>query len=175
MRWQRLFDDLEAEAVELAALDRDAEICERTRAEVAAVRWLDRLRGSLGAPVTLELLAAGPVRGTVRYVGPDWVLLDEVPGDALVRVAAVLAVEGTGRSAPAESATVPMTWGAAWRRLAAEQAVVRLVRVDGGTLRGTVRQVGADFVEIDRGADRSRLLVCFTSIAVAHAPVTAEL
>jgi len=32
MRWERLFADLEAEAAEIEARDRDAEIAERTRA-----------------------------------------------------------------------------------------------------------------------------------------------
>ncbi|CAN5587224.1 hypothetical protein BH24ACT11_BH24ACT11_05590 [soil metagenome] len=175
MRWQRFFDDLEAEAGELVALERDEEITERTRVEVASVRWLERLRGSLGRHVTLDLQGAGPVRGTVGYVGPDWVLLSDGLSEALVPMASVLTVEGAARAAPATTGPVPLTWAAAWRRLAADRAVVRLTRVDGARVRGKVRQVGADFVEIDRGSGLPVLMICWAGVAVVHAADAEEL
>ncbi len=169
MRWERLFDDLEGEVVEMAALERDAEISERVRAEVSAVRWLERLRGSLGATIGVELMAVGPVRGVVRYVGPNWLLLDDGGRDFLVPAGSVIGVEGAGRSAPVESERVPLTWAAAWRSLARDRAVVRLVRLDGTALRGTVGQVGADFIEIEGAGERARArLVPFAGIAMAH-------
>lgn len=175
MRWQRLFDDLEAEAGELVARERDEEISERTRVEVASVRWLERLRGSPGCHVTLDLRGAGPVHGTVGYVGPDWVLLGGGSREALVPMASVLALEGAARAAPATTGPVSLTWAAAWRRLAADRAVVRLTRVDGARVRGRVRQVGADFVELDRGSGLPLLMICWAGVAVAHAVDAEEL
>ncbi len=169
MRWERLFDDLEGEVAEMAALERDAEISERVRAEVSAVRLLERLRGSRGATIAVEVMAVGPIRGVVRYVGPDWLLLDDSGRDVLVPAGSVVSVEGAGRSAPVESGRVPLTWAAAWRSLARDRARVHLVRLDGTALRGSVGQVGADFIEIEGTGEWARTrLVPFAGIAVAH-------
>jgi len=121
MRWERLFADLEAEAAEMEARARDAEIAERTRAEIAAVRWLQRLRGATGTTVSLAMAGAGPLSGRVRYVGPDWVLVDVVGQDVLVPAAAVLGVTGLGTAAPPDVERVPLTWAAAWRTLTATE------------------------------------------------------
>src|SRR5215210_1702963 len=58
MRWERLFAELEAEAAELSERRRDAEIADRTRAELARTHWLDRVRASTGTTVRLRLLGA---------------------------------------------------------------------------------------------------------------------
>lgn len=182
MRWERLFADLEAEAAELEVRDRDAEIAERTRAELAGVRWAERVRGATGRRVTVTLAGAQRLVGVVRYVGPDWVLLDGGPVDLLVPAHAVLGVEGVGALAPGGSERVPFTWAAAWRTLSRDRLVVRVVRCDGSTVRGTVGRVGADFAEIDRAAegdvgplprDASAggvVLVPFAAVQVVHAP-----
>ncbi len=183
MRWQRLFADLEGEARELAALDRDAEISERIRAEMAAVRWLERLRGTVGSTVSLGVVAVGPVRAVVRYVGPDWVLLDDAGSDALVPAHAVIGLEGVARSAPADTQPVPLTWAAAWRTLSRDRAEMRLTRTDGTAVSGTVGQVGADFVELERSTDDQhpsrarlpRLLVPFRAICIAYTASEPEL
>jgi len=164
MRWERLFADLEAEAAEMEARARDAEIAERTRAEIAAVRWLQRLRGATGTTVSLAMAGAGPLSGRVRYVGPDWVLVDVVGQDVLVPAAAVLGVTGLGTAAPPDVERVPLTWAAAWRTLSRDRAVVRVERTDGSVVSGRVDRVGADFVEV------SGVLVPFTAVRAGYAP-----
>ena len=109
MRWERLFSELEAEAGELAQRDRDAEIADRTRAELARTRWADRVRASTGATVRLRLLGADLVEGTVLQVGADWLLLQAGANDVLVPAHAVVGVEGVGAASAPPAA-------ARWRR-----------------------------------------------------------
>lgn len=102
--------------------------------------------------------------GTVRYVGPDWLLVDAAGHDLLIPAAAVVAVTGAGRSAPAGVERVPLTWAAAWRTLSRDRALVRVERTDGVVVRGTVDRVGADFAEV------AGVLVPFAAVRVAYAP-----
>ena len=188
MRWDRLFTDLEAEVAELHARDRDAEIAQLTEAELAQVSWLERLRGAVGSLVVLEAGVGAPVRGRLRYVGPDWALLDVDGWDVLVPAAAVAGVEGIGRWAAPSAERVPLTWAAAWRTLSRDRSMVRISRRDGTVVRGRVARVGADFAELDRAADgdllaprspdqrRSAvLLVPFACVGVVHAVPDAAL
>ena len=171
MRWDRLFADLEAEAAELAAQDRDAEIAERTRAALSEVRWLERVRGATGSPATL-VLGDARVAGTVRYAGPDWVLVDAGADDVLVPAAAVIGIEGVGTAAPPGTDRLPLTWTAAWRSLSRDRADVLVRRTDGRQVRGTVGKVGADFVELEHDDDSRPgrvVLVPFAAIQSAHA------
>ena len=71
MRWQRLFEDLEAQAeqAELAALD--SEVADRTRREMARIRLADRFRAGLGQTLTINVLGLGTVQAVVQAVGPD--------------------------------------------------------------------------------------------------------
>ncbi len=173
MRWDRLFADLEAEAADLAAQDRDAEIAELTRAALSEVRWLERVRGATGSPATLVLSADTRVTGAVRYAGPDWVLVEAGSDDVLVPADAVIGIEGVGSAAPPSADRVPLTWAAAWRSLSRDRASVLVRRTDGRPVRGTVGKVGADFVELERDDD-SRLgqmvLVPFAAVQSVHVP-----
>ena len=171
MRWDQLFADLEAEAAELAAQDRDAEIAERTRAALSEVRWLERVRGATGSPATLVLGADTRVAGTVRYAGPDWVLVDGGSDDVLVPADAVIGIEGVGSAAPPGADRVPLTWTAAWRSLSRDRASVLVRRTDGRQVRGTVGKVGADFVELERDDDSRPgrvVLVPFAAVQSVH-------
>ena len=153
MRWEQLFSELEAEAGELAQRDRDAEIADRTRAELARTRWADRVRASTGATVRLRLLGADLVEGTVLQVGADWLLLQAGANDVLVPAHAVVGAEGVGAATEptAAGALATPTWAAAWRVLARDRASVRVVRAGGSTVHGVPMRVGADFVELDPG------------------------
>lgn len=172
MRGDRLLDEIEGEAADLERLERDAEIADRTRSELSSVSWLDRVRGMTGRPLVLALVAGAPLAGEVRYVGPDWVLLDVRGSEVLVPMHAVVGVEGSGRSAPADTELVPVTWAAAWRSLSRDRAVVRIMRRDASTVRGLVGLVGADFVELDRQGDgevsAAGLLVPFGGLVSAQ-------
>jgi hypothetical protein len=184
MRWERLFTELEAEAAELDSQDREAEIADRTRAEVARTSWVDRIRAGIGTSVRLRLLGADLVEGTVLQVGSDWILLRAGANDVLVPVHAVVgAVVGAEGAAAAARVAAPApgevgapTWTAAWRVLARDRASVRVVRAGGSTVHGVPVRVGADFVELDQTlgqeqrdpAGGGRVLVPYAAITAAY-------
>lgn len=152
MRWQALFDDLEAEFEAASRAELDAEVRDRTRREVALLRTVDRLRAATGHPVVVSV-PAGVVRGVLRDTGEDWLLLEEQgPREVLVPLAAVLGVSGLGRrsdvpgSAGELARRLDLRW--ALRGLVRSRAGVRLVLRDGSVLAGTLDRIGADHLEI---------------------------
>ncbi|MCW2622227.1 MAG: hypothetical protein JWL64_1829 [Frankiales bacterium] len=153
MRWQALFDDVEAQFAAAERQDWDAEVRDRTRRELATLRTVDRLRPVLGQPVELRVLGTGALPGTLREVGPDWLLVEGVGARAvLVSLRSVLSVTGVGRTTAA-----PGSEGAVARRLTLPWALRGLVRsrtgvavtlIDGSVLAGTLDRVGADHADI---------------------------
>lgn len=166
MRWDALFADLEAQADALAVAERAAEIETRTRGELATLTVVDRLAGSVGAPVRLRLDGGVQVAGRLARVGPDWLLVDEGAGrEVLVVTGRVLAVRGLGRLtavpgatsagvAASAAATVTARLGLrqALRGIARDRSIVRLLLAVNdaadGAVDGTIDRVGADFVEL---------------------------
>jgi hypothetical protein len=70
MRWDSLFNDLEAQFAEGGNLSMEAEISERARAETAGVSVADRLRGSLGMLVKVHLESGAVFWGVFQSVSP---------------------------------------------------------------------------------------------------------
>lgn len=153
MRWNALFDDLEAQAADLERAERAAEVDERTRAEVGALHVLDRLRAAAGNSLQLHMRGPLQLSGELRRTGPDWALLDEGAGrEALVAFGAVLRVSGLGRvsAVPGSAGIVESRLGLrhALRGIARDRSAVRLHLLDGSVLPATVDRVGADFIEV---------------------------
>ena len=153
MRWQALFDDLEAQVEAAQAAELHAEVTDRTRREVALLRLSDRLRATQGHPVAVMVWGAGAVHGRLLDAGPDWLLLEEAGlREALVPLGAVLAVTGLGaRSAvPGSEGEVGRRLDLRWalRGLARDRAGVSVVLRDGTALAGTLDRVGADHVDV---------------------------
>ncbi|MGY1754969.1 hypothetical protein [Blastococcus sp. SYSU D01042] len=162
MRWQQLFADLEARfEAEREAADR-GEVSSRSRHEVGALRFRDRLAGALGFPVVLLCRGAGAVPGTLVDVGSDWLLLvDDQGRECLVALPAVLAVTGLGRrTAPAQDGgpvRARLDLRRALRGLARDRAAVQVVLDEGTRLHGTIDRVGSDHVELaEHAADEPR-------------------
>ncbi len=151
MRWQALFDDLEAQldAAESAALD--AEVRDRTRREAALVRGSDRLRAARGTALTLAVQGVPDVAGRLLDAGDDWLLLEEAGlREVLVPTGAVLAVSGLGRGATGPQGEVERRLDLRWalRGLTRSRAPVRLALRDGRELSGTLERVGTDHVDL---------------------------
>jgi hypothetical protein len=151
MRWERLFEDLEAEAEGLDRAVLDADVADRLRTEWSLLRIPDRLRAHLGGALTCHLTSGDPVRGIVREVGVDWVLLDGGPGrDLLVALHGVAGLTGL----PAASAPLPPGAGrglrlpVVLRGLARDRAHVRVQLLGGAEVSGTVDRVGADHLDL---------------------------
>jgi hypothetical protein len=153
VRWEALFDDLEAQLAAADAQELAAEIADRSRREVARLRLGDRARASLGVAVTVGLGAAGTVAGRLRRVGPDWWLLDaDRASELLIPAAAALWVSGLPAAAadPDAVSVVEGRLGLAHvlRVIARDRSPLTVVLRDGASVAGTIDRVGADFVDV---------------------------
>ena len=152
MRWQGLFDDLEAQFDAAQAAELAGEVAERTRRESALLRLVDRLRAAQGAPVTLTLPGAAVLRGRLVDAGSDWLLVEEGGGrEVLVPLGAVLGVTGLGgRTAAPDDSPVAKRLDLRWalRGLARSRTGVALGLVDGSLVTGTLDRVAADHLDL---------------------------
>lgn len=149
MRWDALFDDLEAQLEGEQRTALDAEVAERVRIERGSVTLVDRLRAHVGTSLVLD---TGPavVRGALRDVGADFVLVgDEGGGYSVVPTAALVGVVGLGRAVAPSPGAVLRRLGltSALRGLARDRVEVRVV-TDRSEVRGTPASVGADHLDL---------------------------
>jgi len=152
VRWNDLFADLELEAAGLEERERDLEIAERTRAELATVAVADRFRAALGSPVSVRVAGADVLRGDLRRVTPKWFLL-ACSGDVEWLVAWPALMGATGMTAQAVDPALSrvesaLGWPATWQVLARDRAPVYVLRRDGSRVTGVPGRVGRDFVEV---------------------------
>lgn len=159
MRWDDLFADLEAsvQADDRAAFD--AEVADRSRQELAAIRVADRLAAHLGRPLTCWLRDGEPVSGVLREAGAGWLLLrvDEPAGEVLVPSGSVVALPDLGTAARADGGRRPLPLTVVLRGLARDRATLRIRLVGGRVLEGTIDRVGSDHVDVaEHPADEPR-------------------
>lgn len=174
MRWERLFEDLEAQLAESEVDELRAEVADRTRLEASRVRLADRLRAARGCPLVARVLGAGPVRGEVGAVGADWVLVTEEAGvEAVVPLAALTHVTGLGSRADASRSgnrvDRRLRLGYVLRAISRDRSDVVVTLVDGGMLRGTIDRVGADHADVaEHPGSGSRWTVTFGGMALVR-------
>jgi hypothetical protein len=157
MRWQRLFDDLEAQFGADQRAEREADLAGLTRAERGQVALADRLRPHLGAVLTWRLDPAagvdGPLQATVLDLGADWVLIAALTGtirrQLLVPVRSVSWIGGLSAAARPDGSQVArrMTLNVVLRGLSRDRAPVR-VWTHAGQLTGTIDRVGSDHLDL---------------------------
>jgi len=154
MRWDALFNDLETQLAAGERLDLDAEITERTRAEEAAVELADRLRGSLGRLILVQLASGSTFEGTLSHAGSQALVLDEPRHQVMVPYASAVHYLGLSRLAVAESSRVRQRLGlaSALRGLARDRAGLAVL-MSGGltgetTLFGVIDRVGRDYLDL---------------------------
>lgn len=148
MRWDRLFDDLEAQLAARARLELDAEVAERTRTERSKITLGERVVGATGSALVVRLRGGTVVRGVLEDSGDGWLLLVEPIGrQTLVATGAVLGVSGLGRPRD-DTRARRFGIGSALRGISRDRRAVVVVDVDGGTVQGTIDAVGADAFEI---------------------------
>lgn len=176
MRWESLFADLEAQAAAAARAELEAEVDDRSRRELAALRLTDRLRAASEAGTRLTVAVGGgdPLTGRVAALGRDWLLLaDTGGGDVLVPAGAVLWVSGLSRTASHPSTGSPvareLSLGYALRTVARDRSAVSVLTRDGATVTGTIDGVGGDFVELGQPAPAARRAVTFAALAWVRA------
>jgi hypothetical protein len=168
MRWDRLFDDLEAQLASDDAHDREAEIADRTRRERALLDLHARLLANIGQVVGGQV-AGQALTGRVTDVGPDWVLVQTSPGrPLLLRLGAVRSFSGLRRGAQTPSVVARrFTIGLALGAISRDRAPVEVRDIDGRPLVGTVDVVGADHLEIaEHAADEPRRAANVTAVSL---------
>ncbi|MEJ1113868.1 hypothetical protein WBN73_05375 [Paenarthrobacter sp. CCNWLY172] len=154
MRWDSLFDDLEAQFSAERALEAESEITERARMELAGIELGDRLRGATGSGLKLFLADGNIIHGVLGRVGAGWLVLPEGSRQWLVPLAAVLTFQGLGRLALKPVSTVRQLPGIAsvLRALARDRSAVVVhlsTRAGGGVkVNGVIDRVGRDHFDI---------------------------
>ncbi len=176
MRWERLFDDLEAQLSSDETRELEAEVADRTRRERALVGLHERFAAAVDRTVVeIRVSGVGLLRGLVTGSGPDWVLLDHrvdaalsvVPATGsgtprvdrpmLVATQAIRAVTGLGGAEQIGAVAKGFGFGSALRAVSRDRAVVDVVDVDGGVVTGTIDNVGQDYLEVaEHSADLPR-------------------
>jgi len=150
MRWERLFDDLEAQLVADERRDLDAEVADRTRRERALLGLHERLTAVIdGEPLSVRVAGVGVIVGRVTEVGTDWLLLEERPDHpALLPFTAIRTMTSLRGAAQAGAVAKGFALGAALRAISRDRAVVEIVDVDGTALTGTIDAVGQDAFDV---------------------------
>ena len=184
MRWQELFDDLEAQASALERTTTDAEISERTRGELARVAMVNRLRAQVGAGLTARVCGAGDISGRLERVGAGWVLVVAESELIVPTSALVWCVDLPLEAVSAEAVSVVSSrlgLASVLRAVARDRSVVTVVTRDGTTVTGTPDRVGADFLDVAvhevgdaprRTQVRSRATVPFEAIGCVRRRAT---
>jgi|SRR5690554_1508061 len=149
MRWEALFDDLEAQFAALELEERAATVGELTRAERATVRLEGRLRAALGALLTVRLRGGEQLVGELVDGAAEWLLLADGPRRYLVPAHALATVRGLGATVEPDSGSVlrRLGLGHALRALSRDRVAVRL-SVSGVQLRGRIDAVAADHLDV---------------------------
>lgn len=133
------------------AEERDSEVADRIRAAWGEIGMADRLTELVGAPLLAHMAVVGPVAGLLESVGDDWIRVSGVGGTCYLFLRHLVRLE---LSTPTRwcdrglASRVGATWTAAGRALAAAGRPVALVGMDGGRLRGVIRRVGRDHIDL---------------------------
>jgi hypothetical protein len=160
VRWERLFADLDAQFDAAERDEFDSEVADRTRCEVAQVKFADRLRSAVGADVDLTVAGCGRMVGRVSGAGVGWLMLTELSGATAIVVApAVAAARNLGSAVtPAGAVESRLGLGHVLRIVARDRSVVTVVCRDGACQRGVIDRVGADFLDlVDRPTEQRRV------------------
>lgn len=175
MSWEEelfgFLDDLESRAAASFALEREAELADRRRAEYREVTLAARLMASVGREVSLDVAGVGTLSGTLERVATGWLLLRGTGRDWVVTEPALVAVRGASdRAVPAVAwpRTAGLGLGSALRRLADAGEWCVFHATHGGRHEGVARRVGADFVEVAAGEQGRVVLLAFATLAAVQ-------
>lgn len=159
MRWDALFNDMEAQLAASGRLELDAATAELTRAEAAAVELADRLRGSVGRRIGVCLASGSTFEGTLSHAGSEALVLTGQRHQLLIPYSAAVRYAGLSRLALAEPSRVRQRLGlaSALRALARDRVGLGVLFSRGSagesTLHGVIDRVGRDHLDLAVTAD----------------------
>ena len=151
MRWESLFQDLEAQFAAATLTAVEGEITERSRLELAALTTMDRIRGQQGVTLRIRTPSGALFSGIVQHVGSEWLVLATGSGAAMIPAIALSTVEGMARRTATEPSAVAtkVQVGSVYRAFARDRTLLTVQLAVGGTrLEGTIDRVGKDFLEL---------------------------
>lgn len=152
MRWDDLFDDLQAQFLAAERALDEERLAELVEAEFAATSFTDRWRARRGQPLTVRLRDGSDRSGLVADVAVSWVVLAHGERRSLIPRAAVVLAWPLGGAAPEPSAVErALGLGHMLRTLAQDGAPVVLHTL-AGAHRGRIVRVGADHCDLATGA-----------------------
>lgn len=150
MRWDDLFEDMEAQLAAQRYRDIEIEAADLTRAEYSVALLEDRCAAHIGARLRMRLTGALYIDGPVLSVGSGWVVVDDAGTQTLALLGAVDWIEGLTlrRQSPEKRRNLGV--GHALRALAMARAVVRVHLRSGPTavIEGTVDRAGGDHFDV---------------------------
>ena len=149
MRWEMLFEDLEAELAAEFAREKTAEIREMVRVERARQTLRELLAPQLKAQIEVRLLGGERLHGCLGALGLDWVMLLRGETEELIPMNAIGAwiQRGAGERDGGSGGRAKFTQ--ALRALVRDRARVTVGGSDGALLAsGTLDQAGQDLVAI---------------------------
>lgn len=155
MRWDALFDDLEAQLHSVASAQQESEIRERTRAEQARSTLAQRLGGQVGRPVGVTTGGGRTVHGVLTNVGAQWVAITAEGRSTVVPFASLQVIRGLGRAVgqPLGVVEARLGLGSVLRALSRDRVSVAIwLTLSRTRVTGVIDRVGADFVELGPGS-----------------------
>ncbi|GAB3842343.1 hypothetical protein [Nesterenkonia populi] len=150
MRWDALFDDLEAQLEFQRHQRLAAEAEEESELQRRRMTLAQRLRAHRGSQARVRLSGLGSVELTVGAVGEGWFAGLAGAQSCLVLSSAVVAVEGLSlRGRPEEGrARASLGLSAALVGLARDRAEISVHTSEGEAARGVLGAVGADHIDV---------------------------
>lgn len=169
MRWERLFEDLEAQLATEERLDRWAEVPELIRADWARSTLRARLRVLRGREVRLRCLGV-EVAGILGRLSREWFSLDlGASGGLVVRWDAVDRFHALpSRHDDAEEGVLDrLGLGHALRAVAGQRRDIVLTTMRAELVEGRIVAVGADYLDV-REPSGSREVIAFSQVAMVR-------
>mgnify|MGYP000706935846 CR=1 FL=1 len=164
MRWDRLFDDLQAQMDAEGQRELDLEVSDRTRRERAQVGLHERLIAHRGLRVELRLAAGVVVSGAVADAGSNWLLVDDPGHRGPGRNGSAGQTGSAGQVGSADDRGSLAPFGASLIPFAAIVSITGLgVRAAAGPGVATAKRFGLGYAL--RGLSRDRSVVSLTDIS----------
>lgn len=165
VRWDRLFDDLEAQAADLELQERDALVEDLSDADWAETSWRDLV----GGRIVVEVHGAGRLEGTAGLVNQQIIQLNGDGVDHVIAADAVTVLHSSQhRAETVTKVGARLGWGYVLRRLRDAGDQIRIRLVDGTAHDGVVEVVGQDFIRLRAESGRDQI-IAWRAIAVVSA------
>ena len=154
MRWDALFEDMEAQLAQVRVRQVEQEAVETARAELSRLTLLERLAAHRDGMLRLRPCHGDVLEGVLDGVGSGWVVVRDEHVQHLVPLQSIVWWEGLPRrfeSLPERSTIRRLGMGHVLRALSTARAYVRVVvqeQPGHAELDGTVDAVGHDFFDV---------------------------